>query len=783
MEFKSYEYRSAGKLLGMTKIRHMWKLKVNGQYYEIKLAESLISGKFVVMVQNDIVYNEKVDSGAKKRGISVSADGLDLMFKTATKGMDLFVNMVKFQPNSSGGKGGDDDDFAQFESSGYRGGAKPAKKSEDSGRPKADQMEGSWAQFDALDSSGDDQTPFDNFESKGGKPTKSGGDPFGKPSQDRDAFGTFTSGAQPKFTAQAKPTDQKSMGLKFKSGVGGAKAAPSGGNKDPFGSKNDDDDGWGAPSSSKPGNQGGWAQVAGGDDDDDNDGFLNFGTAPAQQNKQNFLPNFPAKNPVSNPTRGGSGFGNDAFGQTSSNDPFGGNPGGNRTPQGGNRGSGFDAFGGPGSNQSQNKQFGQPTQPGKPADPFGGWGKSPTPAQPQAPQQNAFDAFGGAPAQNKPQGNNMWNSFNVNKPQGNQFGQPQQQPQQNAFAGQGWGAPAQKPPGQPQQFGQPQQGFGGQPQQGFGGQPQQQRPPQQGQPQQPANMWSNFQKGPGFGGPAPANMQQPQQRPPMPNQPQQQRPPQPPQQGNQWGPAQPQQGGFSGAPQQQPNPFGGPVNPQNPFGGPAQPQQRPPTSPVGQPGPQQGQFQSQPQPQQQAFQQQNLGFSPSPGTSPQQPATSPDNAFGQPITSWDSGFGQPMDQTGHQPQQHDSQPTIEQNPFNNFSQDHQTHQSHPSDQMYPKPDLGHFGNVPEETHQQQTAPAQTDQHFEVQPVQHQEAQSGFDAHHQASDPFNAHPAQPSAHDPFAQHTDQTQIQGLNEQMGALTFNAPAEEQHHQPTEQ
>lgn len=749
MEFKSYEHKSAGKLLGMTKIRHLWKLKAQGTYYEIKVAESLISGKFVVMVQNDIVFNEKVDSAAKKRGVSVSADGLDLMFKNAAKGLDLFVNMVKFEAGSKGKA--TDDDFEEFESN-----SRPVKAVGGGGKSDAknnDHMGSSWAQFDALEDS-DEEGGFDNF---GSKPIKENKDAFGGGKDafgggaSKDAFGGGFGGSASKPGAfGAKPAEQKGgFNIAFKPGGKAAPTPTKSSNKDPFGAA--DDDGWGNQASSKHGGgAGGWGAIGGGDDDDDDD-FAKFDAQPSAPQRPNLLPNFPSKNPVSNQPKQGGGFGFDAGkGQSSSGDAFGfGAPAKQAQPA---RGSGFDAFGGPASGQSGNKAFGQPAQQQK-TDPFGGFNK---PAQ----QADPFGGFGAAPAQNRPAqpqapaqgGANMWSNFQA-KPQG--------QAQANPFGG----APNQ------------QQGFN----QGWGNNQQQQRPPQQPAPQQQqqqrpaqgANMWSNFQPNQGFGGQQPqqAQQQRPQQQ--SPQQPQQ-RPPQ--QQGWTGQPQQPAQQGWAAPQQQQPpqqqqqQQWGTPQQPaqQNPFGG--APQQGFANQNQGQP-PQQQQRPAQPPQQQQPqspVQPMQMQAAAQPPAQPQQqppaqqqpPSPAPQvDAFGAAGGNWDAGFGGQPQQEVHAAAE--AQPTIEQNPFNASGQDaHQggeQQQHHEGGEMYPKPDLSAFGGADFGNF---GAPAGGDQHPPAA-----DGGNPFDGGHPGGDPFAGHAANP---DPFGNAAAQ---QGLNEQMANLNFNA------------
>lgn len=664
MEFKTYEQKSVGKLLSMTKVRHLWKLRVNGHHYEIKAAESLISGKFVVMVQSDIVFNEKVDKEAKKKGLQVHGDGLDLTFRTASKGLDLFVNGVKFEPNK-----GADDDFYEGSSGRVTKGRAPEEFG--TAKRQSEQLESSWTKFDAMDDSDDDSNPFDNFDSrpaqKSQKPpsdafAKGNFDAFGKAANEpfskgsSDAFGGF-GGPTPggKVNISGKPGDQKSMGLKFKP-AGGNKPGFGGPAKDPFASARDDDeDGWGSQPSAKTGD-GGWTAVGGRDNEEDQaDGFMNFGQQQPPQ-RPNLLPNFPSKNPVSNPARN-NGF--DAF---------------NAPPA---RNSGFDAFGvQSGSNQSGNKQFAQPQQQ-KPTDAFSAFGK---PAQSSG---SAFDAFGQQGKPTTPQQGNMWSNFPTNKP----VQQPSQQPfQQPAHQ-------PQRPPANP-----------------FGAQQAPRAP-------QPAvqNMWSNFQANPQTKPQQQQFQQKPQQQQfqqPQQSQPQQQQFQQQPQQ-QQFQQPQPQQFQQQPQPQQQQQqqqfqqqfqqqPQQQPQQPQQQF------QQQPQQQPQYQQQQPQQQYQQQPQQQpQQQYQQQQF-------QQQQQQPQNAENPFDAGTANWNDGFHQPVqtEAVSQSPDQH--QATIEQNPFKH------------NDVMYPKPDLQFAADSAGQSPQQPDSQSQAAPHFDLGPPLSQAGQPSSD---------------------------------------------------------
>lgn len=651
MEFKSYESKSAGKLLGLTKIRHLWKLKVNGQFYEIKLAESLISSKFVVAVQNDIVFNEKVSSDLKKKGVSVRADDLELQFKNNGKAMDLYVNMIKFVSNSTNGPTNRDHDNAFGNEP--QSAKMPARKSDDKAKNvKNDMIEGSWAQFDAMsDSDDNEENPFGNFESKQPKTNK--------PGLDKDPFGANSNNAHSKVNITSKPTEQKNMGFKLKQGNSKIPPVNFSQQQDPFMNNNQSSpDGWNTQANKRqePQNET-WNKVP--DEEEDNDGFLNFGSGSnVQPQRPNLLPNFPTKGSLN---QGVKMTNKDSFGfdpqpsQGIKPDAFGINPSVSQKQP--TRASGFDAFSGSspntnsvshqkafnfqqGSNPSNSKQTNQPTQ-NKPADAFSVWGKPQVPANNQSQSNqltgnnNPFGEFGvtqtpkqqplltkqssanelfefQSSPENKPQPptqqpmNNMWSNFQV-QPQTKQQQVPVSQQQPNAFSNQGWGQPqkqvqpTQQKPLQAQANPTNNNPFGSfQSQQSFG---QIQAPTQ--------NAFNNFQV-------------QPQQQP---------RQPVPVQQ----------------KPTQQINQFQAqPIQPiqQNPFGGGQQSQH------------QQGQqrnvaLQSQ-QPQQQQSQQ------------PQNIIQQQTQEAFVPQSNWNDNFNIQQDIQPVQPAQHNFEevPTIEHNPFN-----------------------------------------------------------------------------------------------------------------------
>ena len=197
IEFRTYDYKSAGKLIGITKTKHLWKLQVDGRNFEIKLAESFISSKFVVAVQNDIILKQKVDSSAKKKGISISYQNLNLLFKSAQKGMDLFVNMVKFVPNS--GKSKNEMNSGMSVNNSNRRVYEEREKNQ-----RKEETKGSWEKFDDLTDSDDEENPFENFENKQQKQSK--------------MLESKSLNANQKVEIKVKQVEKKSLTLKFKGG-------------------------------------------------------------------------------------------------------------------------------------------------------------------------------------------------------------------------------------------------------------------------------------------------------------------------------------------------------------------------------------------------------------------------------------------------------------------------------------------------------------------------------------------------------------------------------------
>lgn len=96
LEFKTYRVEKVGKLIKETKKRHIWKLSYNGKYYEIKAMESLMSGMFRIMVQDDKLFSAKVTDEHKRRGIELEYEGLNFRFKKVSEVFDLYVNMNRF---------------------------------------------------------------------------------------------------------------------------------------------------------------------------------------------------------------------------------------------------------------------------------------------------------------------------------------------------------------------------------------------------------------------------------------------------------------------------------------------------------------------------------------------------------------------------------------------------------------------------------------------------------------------------------------------------------------
>lgn len=97
-EFQTYSIQKVGKIIKDSKKRHMWKFKLDQEYFEVKALESRISGKFRVMVQDSIVLTTKMNDEFKRKGVSVQAFGLELKFVKGNDKFDLYINDTKFIP-------------------------------------------------------------------------------------------------------------------------------------------------------------------------------------------------------------------------------------------------------------------------------------------------------------------------------------------------------------------------------------------------------------------------------------------------------------------------------------------------------------------------------------------------------------------------------------------------------------------------------------------------------------------------------------------------------------
>lgn len=629
IEFKSYEAKKAGKLLSITKIRHLWTLKINGQYYEIKLAESLISSKFVVAIQDEIVFDQKVNSDAKKKGVEVHDEHMSLLFKTGNKDLELFVNGVKFVVNSKSKNDFEDNGDYGLQQSNFQ------PKNKESGFGHAsNNFDGGFNNQEIEQDDSDDDDPFANFGSKQAKPQGSSSNAFGGPS----------------ININTNKNDNK-LGFKFKNDAKKPNqlAQPT---SDPFssmGSKQPQNNAFGSQNNQvKKGGKAkdGFAQFE--DDnqeDDDDDIFFGVDKGKQVQKQDNINSKFVMKKPDNQ--RGGFGFdqpqqSNDPFGQSNFNKPAPKN-------------DPFSAFGGTqvshqqqGFGQSPNMNTKPPLQQNK-SDPFSGF--STTPAQPnpsnqgnmwsnfsmnQKPQvapnsnQPPNNGFGFQP--NKPQPSNdpfdfqVTPSPNTNNAQGNAWNNFQVQPQQNRQAPLNNAFPPQPQQQQPQQqrpgqFQQPvNQPRPNQPvnqPQNFWGSFQPNQAPQQNKPQQPPQGFN--QQPNAFNQFPPQNQQRPNNQQPV--QQQQQRPPQPPQQiqnnnANPFGQFQPNQFGFNQPVQQKPVQQPQPTQQQQP--------QVPPQN-THQPPPQPVQTQS-------SFGQ--------PEHTPVPVQQSIDNQFGNQNSQWNDSFGQ-----------------------------------------------------------------------------------------------------------------------------------------------
>jgi hypothetical protein len=101
LEFKSYRIEKVGKIIKDSKKKHIWKLKYNNKYYEIKLMESVVSGMLRIMVQDDKIYSAKMSDDQKRRGIELEYEGLNMKFKKISEQIDFYANMNRFVENTS----------------------------------------------------------------------------------------------------------------------------------------------------------------------------------------------------------------------------------------------------------------------------------------------------------------------------------------------------------------------------------------------------------------------------------------------------------------------------------------------------------------------------------------------------------------------------------------------------------------------------------------------------------------------------------------------------------
>lgn len=96
IDFKSYTIEKVGKMIKDSKRKHIWKMNIKGVYFEVMALESVISSMFRVMVQEEVIFEKKVNEDERKKGIELEFNNVNLRFKKPNDQLELFVNLVKF---------------------------------------------------------------------------------------------------------------------------------------------------------------------------------------------------------------------------------------------------------------------------------------------------------------------------------------------------------------------------------------------------------------------------------------------------------------------------------------------------------------------------------------------------------------------------------------------------------------------------------------------------------------------------------------------------------------
>ena len=96
IDFKSYTIEKVGKMIKDSKRKHIWKMNIKGVYFEVMALESVISSMFRVMIQEEVIFEKKVNEDERKKGIELEFNNVNLRFKKPNDQLELFVNLVKF---------------------------------------------------------------------------------------------------------------------------------------------------------------------------------------------------------------------------------------------------------------------------------------------------------------------------------------------------------------------------------------------------------------------------------------------------------------------------------------------------------------------------------------------------------------------------------------------------------------------------------------------------------------------------------------------------------------
>lgn len=107
LEFRTYDVFEVGKLIKSSKMKHVWRLSANKRALEIRALESLVSGKFRVMVQDRIIFDQKANETVKKSGVDLKFENLTFKIKKVNeRRFDLIACGERFVPLTTRSKTG-----------------------------------------------------------------------------------------------------------------------------------------------------------------------------------------------------------------------------------------------------------------------------------------------------------------------------------------------------------------------------------------------------------------------------------------------------------------------------------------------------------------------------------------------------------------------------------------------------------------------------------------------------------------------------------------------------